>query len=458
MTGMRVAVVGGGLSGLAAAVRLRELGAAPTLFEAAGEVGGVVRSVRHGEWLVEAGPCMAAEPPADVRALLDRAGVGGRTVRADPVAANRCIVRDGRPVDLPHTTAEFRSSALLSLAGQLRMLKERLIPASAPVEETVEAFARRRFGDEVAERMFDPLLASTSSGRSDQALARYAFPAVVGHERGSGSGLQGGARERMQARRRARSAPSGSWSCEGGMQGLPRQLAATLPDVVTGAPVRAIQVSATGATVMAEGAPPRAFDALVLALPAPAYQQLECIGIAPATLDAVATLPCAGIAAVHLGYARQQLGRLPAAGRILVPAVEGSPVLSVVIPSAGFTDRAPADHLLLTLFLGGARRPELLTLDDAELVDRAATALAGWIDVSGAPVLAAVSRWDAALPQAVAGHTARLQAAADAEAAAPQVALCGAWRDGLSVSEVLLGGLRSAERLIGRIEGMAATP
>lgn len=451
MTVPRVAVIGGGLAGLAAAGQLHLLGATPFVFERDDDVGGVVRTRQRDGWVIDTGPCLAAEPDVAVRAMLDAAGMDQCTVRASPAGATRYIVLDGAPVPLPRTTAEFTSSPLLSFTGRLRFLKERFIPAQHDAgDESVDSFARRRFGDEMADRMFDPLIASTCAGDPKRIVARYAFPALVGHERRAGSGLQGSARASMAARRRAKGRPAGSWSCAAGMQQLPRRLAGWIGRVRTGARVDAVAATSTGVDVSV-GGHTESFDAVVFATPARALASIRVDLPEAHRLQDVASMPLASIASVSLGFRRDQVAHPLDCSRLLVPSVEHRSILSVVFPSSAFPGRAPQDYVLLTTFVGGARRPELLDQSEPELIALVQGELAELLGTVGAPVMSDVTIWRDALPQAVAGHGDRLAAADAVEAAGGRVAFTGAWRDGLSVGEVMLGGLRAAERLAQRL-------
>lgn len=450
MTARRVAVIGGGLAGLAAAGHLRRFGATAFVFERADDVGGVVHTRQHDGWVIDTGPCLAAEPDAAVRAMLGAAGVDECTVRASPAGATRYIVLDGVPVPLPRTTAEFTSSPFLSIAGRLRLLKERFIPAQADAgDESVDRFARRRFGDEMADRMFDPLIASTCAGAPTEILARYAFPGLVGHERQSGSGLQGSARAGIAARRRAKGRPTGSWSCDAGMQQLPRRLASWIGRVRTGASVDAVAATPTGVDISV-GSSRELFDAVIFATPARALGAIRVELPDGHRLHEVAAMPMASIAAVSLGFRRDQVAHPLDGSRLLVPSVENRDILSVVFPSSVFPGRAPRDHVLLTTFVGGARHPELLDRGDAALIALVRAELAELLGANGAPVMHDVTIWRDALPQAVAGHGDRLAAADAIEAAAGRAAFAGAWRDGLSIGEVMLGGMHAAERLAQR--------
>ncbi len=451
MTGRRVAVIGGGLAGLAAACQLRRLGAAPVVFERDPDVGGVVQTRNRDGWVIDTGPSLAAEPDIAVRSMLAAAGFSENTVRASPAGATRYIVLHGAPVPLPRTTSEFTASPLLSLAGRLRLLKERFIPPRGDAaEESVDAFARRRFGDEMADRMFDPLIASTCAGDPREIAARYAFPALVGHERRGGSGLQGSARATMAARRRAKGRLMGSWSCRDGMQQLPRQLAHWIGEVRTGAPVRAVVATREGVDVSVGGTV-ESFDAVVFATPAGALASVAIDIPNSHRFDAIAATPTASVASISLGFRRDQVAHPLDGSRLLVPSVERRAILSVVFPSSVFPGRAPPDHVLLTAFVGGTRRPELLDRSETELLALVQRELAELLGVRGVPVMSDVAIWRDALPQMVAGHGERLAAADAIEAASPAVALTGAWRDGLSIGEVMLGGMHAAARLSDRL-------
>lgn len=453
MSARRVAVIGGGLAGLAAAARLRQRGIEPVVFERADDVGGVVRTIRRDGWLIDTGAAMAAEPATIVREMLDAAGLAAGTVRASAAGATRYIVLDGAPVALPRTTAEFTSSSLLSIAGRLRLLKERLIPARHTLEEeSVDSFARRRFGDEMAERMFDPLVASTCAGDPRKIVARFAFPALVGHERGTGSSLQGSARSRMEARRRAKGRPAGSWSCSAGMQELPRQLARSIGGVRTATAVECVAATVRGVDVTPAAGVAEHFDGVILAVPAPALAAITIDLPASHHLAAIVTLPYASIAAVSLGFRRDEVGHPLDGARLLIPTIERREVLSMVFPSSLFPERAPDDHVLVTAFVGGALRPELVDATDAELIALVQREAAELLGARGIPAMTHVARWHSALPQAVAGHGERIAAADAMEAASPGVVFTGSWRDGLSVGEVLLGGIGAADRLLMRSE------
>ena len=451
MTAPRVAVIGGGLAGLAAAAELRRLGAAPVLFERDTAVGGVVRTIRRDGWVIDTGPAMAAEPAPQVRDLLDAAGLADCTVRAGTAGATRYVVLNGAPVLLPRTTSELTSSSLLSIAGRLRLLMERLIPAQHDTtEESVDTFARRRFGGEVAERMFDPLIASTCAGDPRRIVARYAFPGLV-DQSGAGSSLQRSARARMDARRRRKGRPTESWSCRGGMQELAERLACWIGEVRTGGAIERIRSAPTGIEITRAGGGVEQFDAAIVAVPATAFALVAFDLPAADRLGAVSAMPHASIAAVSLGFPRHHVAHPLDGSRLLVPSIEQRNILSMVFPTSIFPDRAPADHVLISAFVGGVFQGDLASRSDTDLVALVRQECAELLGVTGDPVISVVTRYPLALPQAVVGHGERIAAADAVEAAESRVAFTGAWRDGLAVGEVLLGGITAVGRLAERL-------
>jgi len=448
----RVAVIGGGAAGMLAALRAVELGAEVLLVEAGPSLGGVIRTVREGDWLAEVGPNTVMEPDPVVRALLDRAGLADRVVRPGTASKRRYIVHGGVPTPVPGSASELLSTPLVSVAGRLRLLKEPFIAASAPgAEETVDAFARRRFGDEIAERLFDPLLAGTSGADPKQLLMRYAFPKLLEYEQLGGSVLKGARRAASAARAAGRSGtPSlGLWSCLDGLAEIPATVARHLGTRVRLGAEATVRATGDG-LVVSWGGEEVAVDAVVLAVPAPALTRVAGTLPGGGALASTAAMPHATLVSLSLGFRREDVAHPIDGFGVLAPSGERRAVLGVLFPSAIFEGRAPAGHVLLTSFVGGMRRPELVTEPPDVLERIVREELATLLGVRGVPVFRHEARWTAALPQAVAGHGERLAAAAGVEAAEPRVAFAGNWHDGSSVGDAMLGGVRAVDRLARR--------
>lgn len=451
----RVAVVGGGAAGMLASLSLLERGVDVSLLESSPRLGGVMHSVRRDGWLAEAGPNTVAEPPAEVRALLDGTGVATATVRPDPAMAKRYLVHDGHLVAIPRSVAELVSWPLLSTAGRMRLLKEPFLKAApADEEETVEHFVRRRLGPEIAERVFDPLVSGTSAGDPSRLLMRYAFPRMLEWERDGGSLLKGAMRAGMQARRKAGrgKAPAGVWSCRAGLGEVAARVATRLGGAARcNVRVRAIEKREGGVDVVDAIGGRERFDGVICCAPVAALGELAWDPDVRCAMEPLHDMPHASVTTVALGFPRERVAHALDGFGMLVPAAERRPILGTVFASTLFADRAPDGHVLLTTFVGGVRHPELAALGDAELLETVRLQLADLVGATGEPVFAHVARWPASQPQAVAGHAQRLAAADRAESVLPGLALAGAWRDGLAVGDAMRGGLAAADRLVQRM-------
>ncbi len=433
-----------------AALHAVERGAEVTLHEASPQLGGAIRTVREAGWLAEAGPNTVMEPDPQVRGLMDRAGLAERVIRPGGTATRRYVVHGGVPTPVPGSASELLATPLLSVGGRLRLLKEPFVAkGDADADESVDAFARRRFGDEIAERFFDPLLAGTSGADPRQVLVRHAFPKLLEFEQLGGSVLKGARRAASAARAAGRQGVSslGLWSCPDGLAEVPRTIAAFLGERVHRDAAATVTREATGWTV-AWGEHVRAVDAVVLAVPALALPR-TVPGVEG--LEATSAMPHASIVSLSLGYRRAQVAHALDGFGLLAPSGERRRLLGVLFPSAIFPGRAPEGHVLLTAFVGGMRQPELLALSGEALERVVREELAGLLGVTGEPVFRSEARWIEALPQAVAGHRQRLAAADAVEARHPALAFAGNWRDGLSVGDVMLGGVRAVDRLATRL-------
>lgn len=433
-----------------AAHRLLELNCDVHLFESHA-IGGMLQTVRRGGWVAEAGAHTIAEPDGSVRGLLDAAGVPERSVRAAPELRRRFVVHHGVPVAVPLSPGELVASPLLSVRGRLRLLKEPFL-AAGPVndDESVDAFARRRFGAEVTTRMIEPIVASSSGGDVTQLLARVLFPAHVAYERDGGSVLRGAMRAGMRARRRATSAgPRGPWSGAAGAGDVAAQLATALgPARIIAAAVDHVSLAKSGVTVGSRGQRHR-YDAAVIAVPLPALDRIAVEGIDPGLFSLITGMPHSSVVSVTLGYRRAMVKHPLDGSGMLVPATERRHVLVTAFPSSMFTGRTPDDHVMLTSMVGGVHHRDLVSADDGDLRAVVRREMEQLLGASGEPAFTQITRWHDALPQPVAGHRARLQASVDVENENPVIAFAGAWRDGSSVAEAMRSGVGAAERVAG---------
>ena len=444
-----IAILGGGISGLAAAWRLRARGADATLFEASDRTGGVIRTVRRDGFLVDEGPNTLVARHEAVGETVEALGLEDEQVWADSEAARRYVVRDGVPVALPASPQALLTSSLFSARGKLRLLREPFVRPGVADDETVAAFVRRRLGDEVLDYAVDPFVGGILAGDPERLSTRYAFPPLWTFEREHGSLFQG---LRRTQKKTSTPAPSSlPFSFRDGMQMLPDALAHALGDAVrTGARVVGLARTARGwsvTTQSADGAETAHFDGVISSLPLHRFAALDFepgLDLAP-----LADVAHTDLTVLALGFRRGQIAHALDGFGMLIPSREPFDLLGVLFSSTLFPGRAPEDHVLLTCFIGGRRDPERASLPEDGLVDLALRDLRPLLGVHGAPVFVHAARWSNVIPQAEIGYGRVLDTLDTLERHHPGLGFAGSYRYGVSVGDALRSGLDAADRVVG---------
>ncbi len=433
----RTIVVGAGLSGLAAAYALIRAGKDAVLLERSQRPGGVVRTERIDGFLLEAGP-NTVRSTRELRYLAGELGLSDQMLLASP-AAPRFVDFRGHLHRLPSSPGSFVTSALLSPAAKLRLLAEPFQPRGARDDESVRDFFARRLGREVADRLVEPFVAGIFAGSATRLEAAAAFPTLARWDRAHGSLLRGALLER-RARAGEPPAPRGLVSFRDGLETLPRALARALGQTLRPTTPALGLERRGGRWVVRTSAGDFEGAAVLLASPAPAAAELVRPVSAEAA-DALDAIPHPPLAVLHLAWPQSALTRsLEGFGHLVVPSPERR-ILGAVWSSSLFPGRAPEGFALLTVFLGGARDPEVLDLPDDELAAVAARDLEAQGVTRGSPRVVMTTRWERSIPQYEAGHRERMAALEKAEAELPGLRFLGSYRGGVSVGDVLRNAL-----------------
>lgn len=449
-----VAVIGAGIAGLTSALRLSEMGHEVTLFEASRYAGGVIRSERTGGYLVEHGPNSVQTRTEALERLIDEIGLAGDVVEAAPQALRRYVVRGGTPLPLPSSPLTLFNSELFSWRAKLALLQEPFAAAAdAEAEESVARFVQRRLGSEWLEYAADPFVAGVFAGDPARLSMRHAFPRVYELEQSHGSlfkGLLGRARRRGSSPRSARR----MFSFRDGLAMLPAALARRLGTRLRlGAAVVRMAPSTTGVTLSIEEngrEEVRRFDAAVSAVPL--YTLARLVPREGFNTELLSGVRYAGVRVVALGYRRDAVAHPLDGFGLLVPAVEARfQLLGILFTSSLFPERAPEGHVLLTVFVGGSRRPELAVAGTAYIESLIQADLRQLLGVSGPPAFVRHVSWPEAIPQYEVGYGRVLRHLDDLEEQIPALAFAGSYRSGISVGDAAASGeaaaLRIGERL-----------
>ncbi len=441
----RVAVVGGGISGLALGFHLQRLGIDVQVFETHGRAGGNIRSERRSGTLCEWGPNgWLDNEPATTR-LIEFLGLQPQVVQASSDASTRWIVRAGALRALPQRPAQFLTSDVLSLRGRARVLLEwAQPPRREDADESVFDFAARRIGREAAEVLVDAMVTGIYAGDSRTLSLECAFPRMREMERRCG-GLFKAMIARRRELRASRDEPDATMTAgargEGdrrgaaggpigpggtltsfvdGMETLVRALVQALgPRLHLDTPVDAIAPigdpapvgGARGASHLGE---PRwrltipdgeSVEATDVVIAGPAWKAAALLHPLDAELaSAVVSIPSAPVAVVCLDFRAQDLQHVSRGFGFLVPACEKLPILGTLFDSWVFPGRARDGQVLLRTMIGGARDPGAVEETDAQLTQRALTTLHRLLNLHGDPEVLGVIRHPRGIPQYPVGH------------------------------------------------------
>ncbi|MFJ7202233.1 protoporphyrinogen oxidase [Streptomyces sp. NPDC098789] len=453
-----VIVVGGGISGLAAAWQLRGR-ADVTVLESHAKVGGKLRTGTIAGITVDEGAesLMALRPEAVELA----AAVGLGDALCDPAKAPTTIWTNGglRPLPpghvmgVPTDPAALTGTGLLSPAGVARVAAEETLEAPALTGDcSVSAYLASRFGQEAVDRLIEPLLGGIYAGRADRLSLRAAMPRIAALAEQGGPLLP--ALRRMKAAGAPRSAAVAVQGVTGGTGRFPQAVAdACGARILTGTTARSLQRTPAGrwrVLAMTDDGPlTMEADAVILALPAFAAAELlrPHSPLAEAELSGIAH---ASTAVITMAFSRAQAHFLPQGNGFLVPPVDGHTLKAASFLSNKWSwlGASAPDTFVLRASIGRIGDEELLDRPDRHLVRTAIAELHHAVGPMGEPVATRVTRWDRGLPQYGVGHRERVARIREAAGKLPGLALCGAAYEGVGVAACVATGRAAAHTIL----------
>ena len=441
---MKIAIIGGGISGLTLAWYLQQAGVAYDLFEADARPGGNLRTwAAPGGYLLETGPNSLQLSP-ELQTLLTDLGLSDQIQDAAPVSQHRYVLRQGRYRALPGSPPALLTSGFFSLKTKWRLLKEFRQPA-APVDaqETVAHFFRRRFGSEIVDYAVNPFMAGIYAGDPEQLLINKTFRQLPALEQEHGSVLRGLMKTAQGAPRRR------IFTLAGGVQTIADTLAARLTSYQPNTAVSAIS-RATDGSYQLELRSPRGFEAAPgyshLALALPAYAAAPLLeSLFPAAAAALAAVHYPPMSVVYSAYDRAVVTHPLNGFGALHPKVENAYAAGSVWTSSIYPQRVPTGQVLFTTFVGGTQYEEAARQPEAAQLAAVHTELRKFYGISGAPRWQGRYYWPRSIPQfdqAIVGA----HAAAEALAAERVLAVAN-WRAGVSVPDCVRHARNTAAAL-----------
>ncbi len=506
---LRVAVLGGGITGLVAAYRLaaeakkqgRSLEC--TVIEQASRWGGKVKSVRTDGLVFEEGPdSILTRKPAGVRLCLEL-GLGDRLVGT---AGSGSFVRIGDTLHrlpeglsglVPTKLGPFVKSSLITARGKARMALEYFVPPRREAgDESLGSFVRRRLGTEALERLAEPLLSGIYAGNVDNLSVRATFPQFIKMEEEHGGMIRavlagrkksGGAKGAPAGGAQASGSPANGSQSNGSRAGaaaqsdaqsqVPRStfvsleggiytLIEALVDRLASEPTVAL-LSGVGAAslrrVAAEGGDRGAYEVALedgrvieadaVLLTTPAYVQSELLKeLAPAAANSLGEIGYVSVAGVVLEYRRSDIGHPLNGTGYLNPRTEGRPVTACTWASAKWPHVAPEDRAVLRFHFGKGGAEQAAFWEDDRLIRTAEDEARTILGIRGQPRERWIYRWNKGMPQYEVGHLERVERIErELAASAPGVFVAGAAFRGVGIPDCVTQGEKAAQAILSGI-------
>jgi len=461
----RIGIIGGGITGLAAANRLTELSKVNfhplqiVILEASDRLGGVIQTEHRDGFLLEHGPdSFLSEKPETVD-LARRLGLESHLQETTTEHRRSFIVNRNRLVALPSgfnllapsKLWPFVTSDLLSWRGKARMALELLLPkGEMNGDESLASFVRRRFGREALERIAQPMIGGIYTADPEQLSIGSTMPRFLEMERNDRSLI-------MSLRKQARKKPltaeaSGAryslfLTFDRGMQILVDRVAAQLPSAAVQLNTRVVSLSRSpdseGWITRDSSGNNQSFDAVCVTLTAPVAAKL--VNEASDKLaHELSSIPHASTATINLAYNRDDIPhRLDGFG-FVVPFIEKRSLLACTFSSVKFAGRAPQGKVLLRAFVGGALQPEMFALDEQEMLDHVLQDLRELLGVEAKPLFSRVAKWPGSMPQYHVGHLDRIKRIENLAQHLPNFAIAGNAYTGAGISDCIREGERAA--------------
>ncbi len=467
---LRVAVVGGGITGLSAAYYLQKLSAEAglevqiLLIEREQRWGGKIRTERVDGFVIEAGPDTFVSTKPWAVELCRELGIEDRLMGTDPARRRVYLLQRGRLVEFPEGLASMvptrwkamLRTPLLSPLGKLRLGLDLVIPPRpGDDDESIAQFITRRLGPEAYTWLIEPLMSGIYAGDGERLSLLATFPYLREWEQ----------RYRSLARGAKRASPGLSLGDDPRRHGsiflTPRRGLAELTEALVsrlaglghrlGVAAQAVTFEGEHPRLWMESGEAEDVDAVILATPA--FVSGDLLDAPDPTLASLLRkIEYVSAATVSLGYRLEDLPRPLDGHGYLIPRREGRAALACTWTSTKFPHRAPEGYALLRVFFGRAGQPDILLDGEQEVVRLARAEVAETLGVQATPILVRAGRWPRAMPQYNLGHRERNEVIRSRLAALPGIFLGGAGYDGIGIPDCIRSGREAAQSALGFLQ------
>lgn len=471
----RIVIIGGGISGLAAAHRLTELARETerplklTLLDGSASLGGIIKTDHRDGFLLERGPdSFISEKPEAIK-LARRLGIDARLIQTNEQFRRSFIVRDGRLRKVPDGFQllapsrfwPFVTTDIFSLSGKLRMAGDLFLPranANGSNDESLASFVSRRLGKEALDRMAQPMVGGIYTADPSTLSLRATLPRFLEMERKHRSIILAMLRQRKTSESAASGVSGPRYSLflsfDDGMQVLTDELERNVTD--TGVRIQ-LNSKVTG---LDRAAPDRQSDWTIttsdnseiqadgVCLAIPAYSAATLLEKIDNRLgQQLRAIEYTSTATINFAYRRDDVRHALDGFGFVVPLIEKRSLIACTFSSVKFSGRAPEEHVLLRAFVGGALQPDIFQLDEPEMVARVKSDLEQLLQIQGQPLFVETAKWSQSMPQYHVGHIERVSAIEAKLGSFGTIAVSGNSYRGAGIPDCIRSGEAAAEKL-----------
>jgi len=455
----RIVIIGGGISGLAAAHRVLELNQAAqvTILEASDRLGGTLQTEHRDGFLIERGPDSFISEKPHAIALAKRLGIESQLIQTNEEYRRSFIVRDGRlravpegfQLMAPSRMWPFLTSDIFSLAGKARMAADLLLPrrsTNGSADESLASFVRRRLGEEALARMAQPMVGGIYTADPETLSLRATLPRFLDMEQKHRSLILAMARLGREQKKGTSGARYSLFvSFERGMQVLVDALTRINADLRVNTRAQRVTFD-QGWTITTDKDEQIKADAVCLAVPA--YIAASLINeINEELAQKLRQIKYASTATINFGYKRAAIKHPLNGFGFVVPFVEKRSLIACTFSSVKFSGRAPDGYVLLRAFAGGALQPEIFALDEPEMSIRVEADLRELLGIREDPRFIEVAKWERSMPQYEVGHLDRVSEIERLAGELPGLALAGNAYHGAGIPDCVRSGEKAAESM-----------
>ncbi len=467
-----IAIVGGGITGLAAAYKIQaniqqqNLPLSYILVERESRLGGKILTENVGSFVVEAGPdCFISEKPAALR-ICQQLHLQDDLLRTNERYQRTYILWKSKLHPLPEgfmllaptNFFSFARDSLISPLGKLRVALDLVLPAKkSDKEETLAQFVRRRMGNEILEKIAEPLVAGIHAGNPETMSLKSTFPRFIEMEDQHRSLILGMMKRRRQLKhekkqRGAQPRYTMFMTLKEGMAQISRsfQTRLTPSSILLEKQVASIALNYDSGSANTkrytlffnDGT---SLNAQSVIITTPAYVAHRLLNeVNSALASELASIPYVSTATVSLAYREQDLFHPLDGFGFIVPRLEGRKIMASTWTSRKFEHRAPDHHVLIRCFVGGAHNESLALLDRTGLVDIARGELRSILGIQAEPLFGRAYRWEKSMPQYVVGHSDTVARIEKHVRSHHGLFLAGSAYRGIGISDCIVSGEHAA--------------